>query len=459
MALIPLGKGDWTSEEKNLPHSKMRNMYLSDNPFSQDGITRFTRPSLTLFYDFSSTKAVYGIWKQEGVLNDDWLVVVGEKIYTLTNDASTLTEIGDLPGTSFVQFADRVGRVLILRDGIVYSTDGTSLTTVNMPDGNLVSSIASINNYFLLSVKDEQQYYWIEPGQTDPDPLSFASAERSPDDIVSITIRGDEVWFIGQTTTEVHAPTGQADNPFQRITGRVYNIGCKDEQTVTPVTYEGSPALCWVSDTNSVIISIGQPETISTEMEEELIKNSNNLRAWFFENNRNSFYVLTADEFTLVFDMDKKAWYRWDSYGRDNWRAHLGIQTSTGVYGIDNVRGYLWKLENNGFDHLSDPITREISGFIPNTSKRQPCYSVFAAVNSGWSPEYNKEPILQLRWSDDYGQTWSDYMDASLGDKGEYNTDVYYRSLGLIQSPGRIFEFRFSSLATFRIDHAVLNEE
>ncbi len=54
MTIIPLGLGDFGSYTQNVSRFKTRNMYLADNPISQDGISRITRPTLDKFLEISA---------------------------------------------------------------------------------------------------------------------------------------------------------------------------------------------------------------------------------------------------------------------------------------------------------------------------------------------------------------------------------------------------------------------
>jgi hypothetical protein len=462
---IPLGIGDWESSSENISRLRLRNMYLTDNPQSPDGVSRVSRPTLTELATVGEGPG-FGIWRQDASLNGDWLVVSDEILYRFNPTTLASTEIGSLPGDGYCQFAGTSDRVIIVRDGVAYSTDGVAITVVLLPDDvpghegapAPVGSVATINSFFLLSVLDSQRFYWIEPGGVDPDPLHFASAERIPDSIESISILMDEIWFIGTAGPEVWSPANDPDLPFQRINGRVYSEGCASRDTVVQAVSNNLPCLIWVTATRSVVMAQGSVSKISSEAVEEKLKTATNLRAYPLRHNRHDFYVLTTDEFTYVFDIQRQEWGRWDSFMLENFRAHLGIMAGPVPYAVDSLSGRIWKLEE-GLSDNGDSVIREVSGVVFNPGKNIKCSVVCVRVNAGWSPEYEYEPILELRWSDDQGSTWSNYVEISLGDKGEYYTDTIYRSLGLITRPGRNFEFRFSAPARFRIDYAVMNED
>ena len=220
MVMIPLGSAEGDSKNEVLARIRLRNMYLTENRYSPDKLGLFSRPSLTLFKTIAS-QTIYGFWRQEGTLGNKWFVVAGENLYTI--DPNTFEEelIGVLPGTKVAVFAGTPDRVIIVRNGVAWSTDGETITQINMPDDRLVGSVSSIDGSFLLGELDKQRFYWIFPGETDPDALSFASADRTPDSVRSINTLSYELWFLGSSGVEVWQTTGDMDAPYQRIAGRV----------------------------------------------------------------------------------------------------------------------------------------------------------------------------------------------------------------------------------------------
>lgn len=455
MVTIPLGLGDWESPAQNILRVRLRNMYLIDNPQSADDVSRIGRPTLTRFKNFSSSPVV-GAFQQEGVLSGVWLMVAGTTLWSY--NGTSFTNIGTISGTDYPQFAATADRVLITRGGTAYAYDGTTLSTIVMPDSRLVESVASINGFFILTEKDSDRFYWIEPSEVNPTALDFATAERIPDNIVSVNVIGDEIWFLGSFGVEVWTPTGDSDDPFIRIPARVYDESCEDKTTVRRVTYKSSPALMWVNKEGGVVLAQGRPQIVSNTGVEESIRGGTNFRSWSFKHLRSNFYILTADEFTYVLDIEKGVWSRWDSVGQNNWRAHLGFQVNGSVYGFDTIEGTIWSVTEGETDN-GDNIVMECSGYLPMTGRPEPCYNVAAFINAGWTGSYTTTPNLELRWSDDNGATFSDYMALSVGDRGKFSTDLWFRSLGLMKSPGRYFEFRYSGPAPFRLDFATINEE
>jgi hypothetical protein len=478
---IPLAENDWESTSENIPRIKLHNMYIAEDPASPSGKTRVSRMTLKHYITMPSG-ICYGAWSLDGALGSlggsilgKGLVVYGTTLYLIDTQFATATSLGSIPGTGYCEFAGTIDRVLILRDGTVYSTDGATVTTVTMPDSDLVGSIATINSYFLLSVAGSNRFYWITPGGTDPDPLDFASAERYPDPIISIGITSDEIWLIGSKGPEVWQSTGDSNAPFERIPARDYSEGCISPFTMVNIVYSDTrsaysvhndlPALMWVTPQGAVVIAQGVTHRASNESVEEKLRtvtDPSSLRAFFFRYNRHDFYVLTADDneavpgFTLVYDLTLGNWCRWDTYLLNLWQAQLGFQVGSSVYVGDAFSNNLWILEE-GFADDGVQVVREISGGVFNTGKPYSCNDVIVRVNAGWAPDYVGEPQIEMRWSDDQGATWSTWSQGT-GLKGQYLTDVVFRSLGLIVRPGRLFEWRFTDFARIRFDYATLNE-
>lgn len=100
-----------------------------------------------------------------------------------------------------------------------------ALIGVLVPDGLGIVSLATIASHVMAVVANSQKFFFIRPGEIVIDPLDFAEAESEPDNIDRAHTVGDQVWFVGQETTEVWYATGDLDTPFRPIQGRAYPRG------------------------------------------------------------------------------------------------------------------------------------------------------------------------------------------------------------------------------------------
>lgn len=444
---IDLAKGYWDLASVKTDRVRLHNMLVAENKASPTGNTYRGRPGLLNANIVGNQTRK--MWRQEGTLGGDILTVSGETLYRSS------TSLGYV-GSEGVQFAGSPDRAVIVASGKAWRTDGVTLNLIVMPDdvpgyegsAALVSSVRYINGFFLLAVKGTQRFYWIQPGQDDPDALDFASAERLPDFIVSIALSGDEIWMLGGEGEEVFAVTTDTDAPFQSIIGRVYNAGCADIDSVCEI----GTVLAWTTSARNVAVARGEPQPVSDDAIVEILTDQAYFKAWTFRMSAHAYYIVTCPDITLVFDFDAQKWYRWSSYERENWRVITGCMVGANVYGGDSEGGQQWRLRFDAYDDAGVPIIQEISGTVDTTTPLG-CSSVLIRTVVG----FGNGP-LELKWSDNQGRTWSNWRQVPLGTAGQYNKSAIVRSLGTIQEPGRTFVWRFSGGTPFRVDFASLND-
>lgn len=92
-------------------------------------------------------------------------------------------------------------------------------------------SVVAINSYVIVvPVQAEDletlgKFYWIQPGETSIDPLDFANAERSSDEIHQVQAFGNLFWLLGSATTEPWVVVGDVNAPMERYTSILFDRG------------------------------------------------------------------------------------------------------------------------------------------------------------------------------------------------------------------------------------------
>lgn len=205
---------------------------------------------------------------------------------------------------------------------------------------------------------------------------------------------------------------------------------------------------------------------------------SNQIIASGFILDRHEFYVLRlgADS-TLLYDLTTQQWSSWDSAGRNTWRA-TGTLNWTGILGSgatdlpateiicgDDTTGVLWALdpeanEDDGpwEDSPSRPYTRIVTGIVPVRGRASPRNSAVSLTTSSRETGA-QDPSVQLRISDDNGQTYQDCGTQMVPENFAFG-ELRWRSLGVVRAPSRVYEFSDTG-AVKRIDgaDARFNEE
>jgi hypothetical protein len=144
--------------------------------------------------------------------------------------ADTVTQIpGLVDGTDIGSVPDIACRTdaVFVADGFTlqYSDGAAALAQILLPDDVSPVSLDYINAFIIVVISDSQRCYWINPGELTVDPLNFFEAERLPDHLLQVRTVGDQFWLLGQKTNEVWRMTGNAAAPFQRIEGRLFDLG------------------------------------------------------------------------------------------------------------------------------------------------------------------------------------------------------------------------------------------
>lgn len=182
------------------------------------------------------------------------------------------------------------------------------------------------------------------------------------------------------------------------------------------------------------------------------------VRAWTFTMDGHNYYVLRlGTQETLVYDEHSQQWYTWSSGDLNIWNAYNGQNWHGGeswayTYGSnvlvgDDGNGSIYFL--NPFQDQDDspvygaalpiPFRREVYGQLPFRGyKKMPCYGVQIQGSIGSQTDTSIEGV-DLYVSDDRGTTYQDCGTITIP-AGDIDSRLYWRSLGAMRAPGRIFK-------------------
>jgi len=448
MTAIALGQGAYKRTQGRLPESVLINQYSERAPTEASGVALLAFPGLTRNVE-GLDGAFRGLYQQAGTFGGDLLAVAGEKAYRITGALET--ELGAIPGSERVWTAANGVIAYITTGPAAYSTNGTTVSVLATPDSLGFSSVGYINGYFLFGQTGTSRFYWLEPGETVIDALNFANAERGPDAILAVVILGDEIWLFGEDTTEVWSPTGDADAPFQRVGGRLYERGCRARDTIAKM----DNTIIWVGDDGIVYRADSSPVRVSEHGIEERIALAADLGAWTFALDGHAFYALSiGGQGTFCYDVSTGQWPERQSYGSTTWRAQVGVNVGAQIYAGDAEEGILWAFDRNAFEDDGGPMVRTCTGAMLVSGVRVPCHSFSVDCSTGSTDDPAALPVATLRVSDDGGNTWKDMGQASLGKLGAFDTRLRWGRLGLVKPPGRIFELTVSDRLSWRVSQA-----
>ena len=388
---------------------------------------------------------VRGLWTFGGY----GYAVSGNKLYKI-NSTWSVTEKGTVTGTGPVSMVDNGTQLFIAAgaDGFIYNASTDVFAQITDPDFPGASVVGFIDGYFVF-VEPNSQKFWVTEllDGTSVDPLDFASAEGSPDNLVSMIVDHREVWLFGQTSVEVWYNAGLPDFPLARIQGAFNEIGCAARASVAKL----DNGVFWLgADARGrgiVYRSQGyNGQRISTHAVEWQIQQYSDISdatAYTYQQDGHSFYVLNfpSADITWVYDVATQAWHQRAGWLNNAFTRHRGDCQM--AFNAEIVIGdYL-----AGAIYAYDPAVYTEAGTVQkwlrswralptgaNNLRRTTQHSLQLDCESGVGLDgvgQGVDPQVMLRWSDDGGHTWSNEHWKPMGRIGQTGKRVIWRRLGM----------------------------
>lgn len=392
----------------------------------------------------SGAQSVRGLWQFGGYL----YAVCGDKLYKVDKDY-TATELGTIANTGPVSMTDNGTQLAIAANGPSYIYNATTdvFQQVTDPDFPGAVKVNYLDGYFVFNQPDSQ-LIWVTSllDGTVIDPLDFASAEGSPDDVVGIIADHREVWVFGTNSVEVWYNAGTADFPLQRIQGAFNEIGCAAAYSIAKM----DNGLFWLGrdarGQGMVFRANGYTgQRISTHAVEWQIQQYGDISeaiGYTYQQDGHSFYVLVfpnADT-TWVYDVSTQAWHERAGWHNGQWTRHRGncqafFNGETIVGDFENGKLYALRPDVYADDDKPQRWLRSWRA-LPvgqNNLNRTAQHSLQLDCETGVGLNVGQgsDPAVMLRWSDDGGHTWSYEHWRTMGKIGQFGYRTYWRRLGM----------------------------
>jgi len=400
------------------------------------------------------TGPVRGLW----TFGDYAYAVSGTRFYQIDSNW-VYTDKGGVAGTGPVNMVDNGTQLFIAAgaNGYIYNANTDVFAQITDPDFAGAVGVGFLDGYFVFNEPNSQKF-WVTSlyDGTSVDPLDFASAEGSPDDLVTLIVDHREVWLFGQTSVEVWYNAGLPDFPLARIQGAFNEIGCQAPYSVAKL----DNALFWLGKDargNGVVYrSKGYTgERVSTHAVEWQIQQYTTLAdavAYTYQQDGHAFYVLnfpTANT-TWVYDVSTGVWHERAGWENNQFTRHRGqcqMNFADEIVIGDYVAGVLYAYDMTVYTE-ADTIQKWLRSWraLPtgqNDLKRTTQHSLQLDCESGVGlvTGQGSDPQVMLRWSDDGGHTWSNEHWKSMGQIGQYGKRVIWRRLGMtLKLRDRVYE-------------------
>lgn len=404
-------------------------------------------PGLIKKYEFA-TGAIRGMY----ALTDRLLVVAGGMLYTIDKVGAILT-IGEIAGVNRVTFADNSLHVMIVASGTYkYTIANNTLTQITGDQFFGASDVTVLNSRFVWTVPGSGRIQWSGLLDTETTALNYATAETKSDNLVRTVTNSGQLWLIGEKTTEIWSSTGDANLPFQRMSGAFLPVGCVARDSVC----QYGQSLVWLTQTEAgrgqIIMTQGyQAQRISNHaIEYEIASYSriDDAYSFAYQEHGHSFLVMTfpTAKKTWCFDSTTGIWHERSYHNPETYKhehhraANYSFFMNTHFVG-DRDNGKVYQLTQDALTDDGSMILRERTTPVINPHGTRLIFDELELI-AQVGQESGIEPQIMVDWSDDRGKTWSLSRQQSLGKTGEYHKRVIFRRLG--QSFGRVFRVRMS---------------
>ena len=376
-------------------------------------------------------------------------VVSGNGFYRLTPNY-TATLIGNVAGSGPVSMSDNGTQLFIACNGpsYIYNADTFSLQQIADGDFPGAVTVGYLDGFFVFNEPNSQRLWvteLLDGTQINAD--ETASAEGSPDGVVSILVDHRELWVFGTNSVEVWYNSNQPEGfPFQRIQGAFNELGCAAAYSVAKM----DNSVFWLGQDargqGMVYRANGYTgQRISTHAIEFAIQNYGNISdaiAYTYQQDGHSFYVLTfpSANATWVYDAATQVWHERASWSdgaltrhRSNCQMAFNNEVIVGDY--ENGKLYAFDLDVCSDDGAIQKWLRSWRALPPgqNNLKRTAHHALQldAQTGVGLNTGQGSNPQAMLRWSDDGGHTWSNEHWRSMGKIGEHGYRTIWRRLGM----------------------------
>jgi hypothetical protein len=439
---LPIAGPTYQSASLNIAAQDTLNMYpeIVEAGGEKCELALYGRPGLQTFATLPSGP-VRGLWSGDNRL----FAVAGSNLYEVFS-GGTYEDRGTVgAGSDQAYMYPNGDQLFIVASGSGWLDNGSGPVEVVE-----ASAGAFLDSYFLAVKPDSKIIQFSAPlDGTSWDEADAFVKEAYPDNVRSLVTDHQELWAIGDQTTEIYRNEGDADVPFRRDPGAFIHQGIVAPASATSINNR----LAWLGgDHRGRLIAWMaqgfQPVRISTHAIEQAWEaygaNGTDATGYAFTMHGHTFWVLNflSANATWVYDVTTKMWSRWTEGTTSNkhrGRCHA-YQFSKHLVG-DHTSGVIWHMspaiyQDNGgaikYSRAVPHITNELKNLFLHRAQLD------AEVATG-------TPTVSLEISRDGGHTWTSPSSTTPSLSGNAGR-LAWRRLGR----ARDFVLRFSSTSNVR---------
>ncbi len=434
--LIPFGLNSYRSGSRQISSQRCLNMYAErQQKGSKTEVSVRGAPGIVSF-------ATCGNGPVRGVheFQDQLYAVSGSYFYSVSEDG-TATNLGGVisGGTNRVSMDDNGDQLCIVdgERGYVYDESG-GFRLITDADFHPANSVTGIDGFMAFDRAGTNEIFISDSLDATGYSDFFASAESKSDDVLAVLNHLQLLHIFGSRTIEFWQNIGAANFPFRRVPGGVINTGVagsrafgRDDNTVY---LQGDDRIGYK-------ISGLKLEKITTPAIDERWQSfpsvsDTEVFGYTFEGHK--FIVYNINDESWVYDISTGLFHERSSRDINNtilgrWRGNCSAIAYGKTMIGDRFSGAIGYLDRATFTEFGAQIVGEVTS--------QPLYGGGKYVTMPWlevnlengvglSSGQGSDPQVTLFISDDGGRNFDAVEWASVGQIGQYRTQVRFGPLG-----------------------------
>ena len=406
---------------------------------------------------------VRGTWVLPGaqqalavIANTCYLVTVATPATSTTFPTLALTAVGTLLTASGpVSIRDNnIGGYAVIVDGqngYLYNIAAHTFAQITDPAWQGSDTVAYIDGWWIFNKPGTQTFYTNFPQFGTGFSGSYcALKDAASDNLMAVFESKEQLWLIGEKTTEVWYDAGGQYFPFQRLVGTLMQFGTKAAASVARFSSGGQDGIILFGRSdrgeNVIIRTKGfSGEVVSTPAFGDEVATypiTSDAIGYTYQEDTHEFYVLTfptADK-TWCFDAQSGLLHKRPSY--DPYAAQFHRSRSNCYMNFQGMRivgdyqsGSLYQLTRNAFTDAGWPIlAKRRSPHIWDKGQRGRVFMASLQIDFtpgvGNASGMGSDPQAGLAISRDGGNTFGMRWNAPIGKIGEFKNRTMWRRLG-----------------------------
>lgn len=458
---LPFTNGFYQSRSKPLSSQRCVNWYPNDAKIpSLNESNLYATPGLS-----SVVEGLDGIGRGSHSFNGVLYIVSGSKLYRIDRTVSpdgaesyAAVEIGDIDGDGQVVMDSTKNQlVVVVPDNFAYLYDGSTLHNlliVSNFDGP-VRDVKQIDSVFVFAKSNSNAVFHSNIN----DGLTYSALDRWEITqfpvIIGLMVYRGQIYAMGEAITVPFYNAAGLQFLFRPIPNGVIDSGLAGTFAKSP--FRGSFVYLGAGENAEQTVwlfSGGSPRNISDETIDYIIQNESrevlqNARIQRHSQDGAEFICLWFGDYCFVYDLAAGRWHERRSripfdadYLDTPWRPVTITQIYNKVFVTDSSEGILGVIDDQVATEYGIEIFRRV---ICQPFMNQGIRVKVWAIEAYFSVGYGGDEKLQLRYSDDGGFTWSNFISRDLGEVGQYGRRVVFDRMGSF-SNSRILEFVYTGV-------------